>query len=115
MRFGLFCFVILFLGTELVQWLGHHAWLSDLPLPVTVLAGIGLAIASNLPNQASSTETIATPQPPISKAVSDPEPLTPASQDAFVPPPTPQTVRASHQSLADHESVSFKIRKPFQS
>ncbi len=43
MKIWLACFGVLFAIAELYQWMKHLT----LPLPINILAGVGLAIASN--------------------------------------------------------------------
>ncbi len=97
MRFGIACFVILFLGTELYHWLLGLGQL-ELSLPMMIVAGGGLAIASNLPRSTtqSSTET----EPTAAKVSS--QPTIPTQTQKTVQPPDP-------------DRISFKIRPPFQS
>jgi len=94
MRFGIVCFVILFLGTELYHWLMGLGQF-ELSLPLTIMAGGGLAIASNLPRTTSPTQ----PEPiaPETPAI---EPVQPSQRDSQ---PT------------DNDTISFKITSPFKS
>jgi hypothetical protein len=94
-RVWITCFILLFGASELLQWVKQFS----LPLPVFIVGGAFLAIASNYdklthlpfhPNyEAESSEEI----PPL--------PSTPSSQPA----------NAKRKPL---NTVSFEIRKPFQ-
>lgn len=103
MRFGMICFVVLFLGTELYRWLlGLGPW--ELSLPMTLLAGGGLAIASNLPAPTTSSPGAPHTVEPEPTDPSQPLPNTsaPVNQDAIRP------------DTASQDTISFKIRRPFQ-
>jgi hypothetical protein len=107
MRFGLVCFVLIFLGTEFFQWVMHLTWLSEVELsfPLMLLAGVGLAIASNTKRLKPRSVQPVKPNPP---------PLASPAKPIHAPPkmtPAPTQV-ASIGSAAG--SISFKVRKPFQ-
>ncbi|MEO1590401.1 MAG: hypothetical protein AAFU71_03800 [Cyanobacteria bacterium J06632_22] len=91
MRFGIACFVILFLGTELYHWLMGLGQF-ELSLPLTILAGGGLVIASNLPRPTSQST---------------------AGPDTVAEPPTAST--PPHRSEIRPDTISFRISPPFQS
>jgi hypothetical protein len=102
MKLWLVCFLILFFGAEAVQWFGQLPWVSnvELSLPLTVLGGIGLAIASNYRNWPTFGPPPAQPESP---------PL---------PSPTPQPratmttpVNASKVNRKA-DTISFEIKKP---
>lgn len=99
MKLWLVCFLILFFGAEAVQWFGQLPWVSrvELSLPLTVLGGIGLAIASNYRNWPTSAPPAAPPEPP---------PL---------PSPTPQPGSAAATPAKvsrKADTISFEIKKP---
>ncbi|MEM8807764.1 MAG: hypothetical protein AAGF01_17225 [Cyanobacteria bacterium P01_G01_bin.38] len=112
MRFGLICFLALFFGTELVQWVAHLPWLSEfeLSLPLTLLGGGGLAIASNYKHlngllplpQAGQPDTAIAPNPAASNPTTS-NSAAPSTHPALSPPPPSQTSASS---------ISFKINKP---
>ncbi len=100
MNLWLVCFFILFFGAETAQWLGQLPWLGsmELSLPLTVVGGIGLAIASNYRNWSTAdpgrppTET---PLPPVAAPPSPPANIAP------VPPPVSRRT----------DTISFEIKK----
>ncbi|WP_035986130.1 hypothetical protein [Leptolyngbya sp. KIOST-1] len=96
MKLWLVCFLILFFGAETAQWLGHLPWVGglQLSLPLTVIGGVGLAIASNYRRWPSLGTLPAKPEPP-------PAPNPP------VPPASP---RPTPRRKAD--TISFEIKKP---
>ncbi|WP_421658057.1 hypothetical protein [Leptothermofonsia sp. ETS-13] len=101
MKVWITCFVALFGAAELLQWFQQFS----LPLPVFVVGGVFLAIASNydkLPNfpfhsDDDEPEVLQNPYPPAQ--------LTQSSQPASQPVSSPKRWE---------RSVSFEIRKPFQ-
>jgi hypothetical protein len=97
MKVWITCFVALFGAAELLQWFQQFS----LPLPVFVVGGVFLAIASNydkLPNLPFHADD---EEPEMLQNPSDPIQLTQTSQPAS---PSKRVER----------SVSFEIRKPFQ-
>ena len=94
MRFGVFCFILLFLGTELYHWLAGLGQF-ELSLPMTIVAGGGLAIASNL----------RAPQPNSPERAPKTQPA-PAEADAA---PTKSDRRPTP------DTISFTVSPPFQS
>lgn len=103
MRFWFVCFVLLFGFAELFQWLEQFS----LPMPIFVLGGVFLAIASNynklkyLPFHPEHEEQSAFGEQPF-------ESMKSASTWAeSASPPA-----SNHQSP---KSISFTIRKPNQS
>ncbi|MEM9904189.1 MAG: hypothetical protein AAF921_04105 [Cyanobacteria bacterium P01_D01_bin.44] len=112
MRFGLICFLALFFGTELVQWVTHLPWLSEfeLSLPLALLGGSGLAIASNYkqlngllpPPQAGQPDTAIAPNPAASS---------PATSHSAAPSTKP-ALSPQSPSQPSSSSISFKINKP---
>lgn len=102
MKLWLVCFLILFFGAEAAQWLGQLPWVgsAELSLPLTVVGGIGLAIASNYRSWATFSTPPAKPETAIK-----PVP----------PPPTSTTVTAplpSSQASRKGDTISFEIKKP---
>ncbi|HSM81697.1 MAG TPA: hypothetical protein VLS96_08425 [Nodosilinea sp.] len=102
MKLWLVCFVLLFIGAETAQWLGQLPWVSsvELSLPLTLLGGVGLAIASTTSRHWPSLGS----NPPPAKAPlphPTPAPTAAISSPAPAPQPPPQT-----------DSISFKIKKP---
>lgn len=102
----LVCFVVLFGLAELYPWVQGIV----LPFPLTLLAGVGLAIASNL-NHRSRLAERAPPAPP-------PVPVSAASASSTVAPMTenvplsPPSQPPPLNALAANDTISFTIRKP---
>ncbi|MBL1179101.1 hypothetical protein [Pantanalinema sp. GBBB05] len=112
MRVWLTCFVLLFGAAELFQWMQHLS----LPMPVFILGGLFLAVASNydkltnLPFHLDYQE----PPPPTPKPLnqnSSPAIDTSAQPTTTNSPtrPTSFTIRKSEPSS---RSISFTIQKP---
>lgn len=107
MKLWLVCFLILFCGAETAQWLGQLPWVSgvELSLPLTVVGGVGLAIASNYGalfgrNWPTFGTLAAKPEtPPLPGTTPPPRP--PADKPVNVP----QTSRKAG-------TISFEIKKP---
>lgn len=102
MKLWLVCFLILFLGAETAQWLGQLPWVSSvaLSLPLTVVGGIGLAIASNY------ATLFGRPWPSLGASAARPD---------LLPPPEAPPVEApivDPQTTRKGDSISFEIRKP---
>jgi hypothetical protein len=103
MRFWFVCFVLLFGFAELFQWLEQFS----LPMPIFVLGGVFLAIASNynklkyLPFHPEHEEQVAFGEQPF-------EPMKSASTWA-------EPTASQPSSSQSHKSISFTIRKPDQS
>ena len=93
MRFGIACFVILFLGTELYHWLMGLGQF-ELSLSMTIVAGGALAVASNLPQSANTPAKVKSPEPESSMTVSQP------------------SSQPKQLSLDQQDTISFKIRPP---
>ncbi|MDX2229815.1 MAG: hypothetical protein NW220_09270 [Leptolyngbyaceae cyanobacterium bins.349] len=95
MRVWLISFILLFGAAELYQWASELT----LPMPIFVLGGVFLAIASNydklknLPFHLDYEE----PEPP-------PKSVTPAAKEPF-------QARAKASST---QPISFEIRRPFK-
>ncbi len=106
MQFWIIGFILLLGGAEIYQWLKHFS----LPLPVFILGGVFLAIASNadkhLPFRFSLRDPDPSPTPPKS-------PNTPVSS-AF---PQPTVRSSSSPSLPQFQQpklsrpISFEIKK----
>lgn len=110
MKLWLVCFLILFFGAEAFQWLGEVPWVSsvELSLPLTVLGGIGLAIASNHRQWIDLTalvndRTQGAIAPNLDLLDPDNAPL------AAVQPPEPKAKSA--QPSQKPNSISFEIKK----
>jgi hypothetical protein len=103
MRFGLVCFGLLFMGIEFYQWVAHLTWLGDLDLslPMTLVGGVGLAIASNYKSR--SARLGSTVEPVIHPPAEPPPTVTPQ--------PAPPSMTTA---VADKSSISFKVRKPYR-
>lgn len=112
MRVWLTCFVLLFGAAELFQWMQHLS----LPMPVFILGGLFLAVASNydkltnLPFHLDYEE----PQPPTplnqnaSPAMTD---LPGQSTTAAKPSPRSASTMMRKPSDTSNRSISFTIRK----
>jgi hypothetical protein len=111
MRLWLVSFLILFFGAEGLQWFGQLHWFSgvEFSVPVVVIGGIGLAIASNyrlVQSLGLLPETHPTPK-------NNPFP-TRRSTPTIDPAPT-QTVQSpsvGSQTQRQEKSISFTIHKP---
>ncbi|MBE9068212.1 hypothetical protein IQ260_16295 [Leptolyngbya cf. ectocarpi LEGE 11479] len=97
MQFWAVGVVCLYVGIGLFNWVTGLHWLAEFSLPMSILGGIGLAIASNansprLPAASPSTDSLDDATPPDSAG------------------PPPQTVKAASQSIPE-SSISFTIHK----
>lgn len=88
--------VYMYVGVQLFNWVTGLYWLSELALPMTILAGLSLAIAS----QPSTLLPDAAPKIPDPK---DQVAATPLSETGL---PQPDTTENSADA-----SISFTIRK----
>lgn len=108
MKLWLVCFLVLFFGAEMAQWLGRLPWLGriELSLPLTVLGGIGLAIASNYRHWLSVSTLAARPeQSPPPAAVPSPSP-------AVLPQVKSPTQAKISTASRKADTISFEIKKP---
>ena len=103
----LVCFVVLFGLAELYPWVQGVV----LPFPLMLLAGVGLAIASNLSashlsgsnlNQQGGLSEPSTPPPQV------PAPAVPSPHPQTLPQTLPQALTTSPPP----DTISFTIRKP---
>jgi hypothetical protein len=116
MKLWLTAFTVLFAIAELYQWLTNAAWTQqfDLPLPMMMLAGAGLAIASNydkrvsLPWRSNHSAANSMPASPSADSAATPESSVspPLSQVAAMPKPTPPS-----NLPVQERSISFTISK----
>lgn len=100
MKVWITCFILLFGAAELLQWVKQFS----LPLPIFVLGGLFLAIASNYSKLSHL---------PFHLDYKEPEPLKPE------PPKSPAVPVSSGNPVASSRrtstrSISFEIKKPFQ-
>ena len=112
MKLWLVSFLILFFGAEAVQWVLQFHWFSgvELSLPVVVMGGIGLAIASNYRQfQALGLLPEFFPNPELPSPT---EPATTTSREATPPQPAETPAAAATDSRTKEDSISFEIRKP---
>lgn len=112
MKLWLVSFLILFFGAEAVQWVLQFHWFSEveLSLPVVVMGGIGLAIASNYRQfQALGLLPEFFPHPELP---SPREPSTTISTEATLSQPVETPAAATTNSRTKENSISFEIRKP---
>ncbi len=87
------CLVGLYVGLQLFNWVTGLHWLTDFSLPLSILGGLGLAIAS-------------TPSSAAIKATLDP------SANATTPKASETTAQAQTPTAATPESsISFTIHK----
>ncbi|HEY9878010.1 MAG TPA: hypothetical protein V6D29_06115 [Leptolyngbyaceae cyanobacterium] len=107
MNLWLVCFFLLFLGAEGLQWIGQVGGLGEIDLSwtMTVLGGVGLAIASNYrfsrqPISSQPQETVISNSPAQTATA---QPLPDASQPPF---------QESKSSAQAKPSISFEIPKP---
>lgn len=98
MKVWIFSFLLLFGAAELLHWLRQFS----LPLPIFILGGAFLAIASNYDKLANL---------PFHPDYEEPE--LPSSEAAPLQPP-PSTQPVSSPTSPSSPSISFAIRKPFQ-
>ncbi len=98
MRVWITCFVLLFGAAELLDWLQTFA----MPLPIFVLGGAFLAIASNYSKLTNL---------PFHPEYEEPDPA-----QTLAPPPPPSSVLHSsvNSKVSPARPLSFTIRKPFQ-
>lgn len=124
MKLWLLCFVLIFAAAEGLQGLGGWPNLGAAPLwhPLTVLAGIGLAVLSNAKalglgsNSAPSSTQAMTPPPenaptPVLSAPPAPATAVPPTQASPVSPVSPKT-KGRRRAKVSSDSISFEIRKP---
>lgn len=91
MQFWAVSIVCLYVGVGLFNWVTGLHWLAEFSLPMSILGGVGLAIASN-----SNSPELPAASPPTD------------SLDAAAPPP--QAVKAASKP-APEPSISFTIHK----
>lgn len=119
MKVWITCFIVLFGTVELLQWIQQFS----LPLPVFILGGAFLAIASNY-NKLTSLPfhpdyELPTPKQPVVSAGSEmplsqqPGSQQPGSQQSL-PQPIAQKPVAQTSARSRAEAVSFTISKPHQ-
>ncbi|MBE9177935.1 hypothetical protein IQ268_04970 [Oculatella sp. LEGE 06141] len=111
MKVWLTCFLLLFAIAELYQWITNTGWMSHfhLPLPVLMLAGAGLAIASNYDKQAGLPWQMYTrlTQPSIAPNAPSTAPATAAH-----PSQAADSASAAFNPSQQNRSISFTIQKP---
>lgn len=98
LQFGIACFFVLFGLSQLFQWMQHLS----LPLPIFILGGAFLAIASNFDKRAGLPFSL------IDQALAAPP-------KEATKPESPKPEEATQPQLAQSsQPVSFTIRKPEQ-
>lgn len=110
MRLWLVCFVLLFGIAQFYQWLTHLTWFAqvdlehfDLPVPVFIMAGVLLAIASNYDKESSFPFSL--PTNPASDSGSSADALNASTA-------TPVSVTSKPRTAAEPEPhLSFTIDK----
>ena len=86
MQFWAVCFVGLYVGVQLFNWVTGLHWLADFSLPLSILGGLGLAIASapaTHTNQSASATSDRMPAPqtdPQSEPQPSEKPASPAPE-----------------------------------
>ncbi|MGD1853946.1 MAG: hypothetical protein ACFB2W_06800 [Leptolyngbyaceae cyanobacterium] len=90
MQFWAICIVCIYVGIGLFNWVSGLHWLAEFSLPLSVLGGLGLAIASSTSNAPQSTDA--------SNVITSPSP---SETDKDVLPSRP----------AVDSSISFTINK----
>jgi len=112
MKLWLVSFLVLFFGAEAIQWFAHLHWFSgvELSLPVVVIGGIGLAIASNY--RQFQALGLLPEMFPNRELPSTPEPSTATATEAAPPPVEETPAAATTNSRTKENSISFEIRKP---
>ncbi|MBD1861709.1 MULTISPECIES: hypothetical protein [Trichocoleus] len=107
-------FVVLFGLVELYQWVQHFNWTVTLPLPVFILGGAALAIASNYDKRAGlpfalkfeESKAIANPTPTVINSVTSGIPVQLNSAQKPLEPQLPNL-----KSQPPHP-ISFRIQRP---
>ncbi|MGP1382158.1 MAG: hypothetical protein ACTS2F_01290 [Thainema sp.] len=107
--FWLICFVVLFGATEFYRWLIHLIGidmtgfeLAELPLPVFILAGVALAIASNYSKQNSL---------PFQDSTSASSSAPPTSEGSAKPTaPHPDSSTSESHSIAATSAPQIRIQ-----
>ncbi|MBW4488889.1 MAG: hypothetical protein KME12_13970 [Trichocoleus desertorum ATA4-8-CV12] len=107
-------FVVLFGLVELYQWVQHFNWTITLPLPVFILGGAALAIASNYDKRTGlpfalkfeESKAIASPAPTV---INPAQSGIPVQLNSAQKPLEPQLPNLKAQSP---RPVSFTIRRP---
>ncbi|QZZ20115.1 hypothetical protein J5X98_23005 [Leptothermofonsia sichuanensis E412] len=97
MKVWITCFIVLFGTAELLQWVRQFS----LPLPVFILGGVFLAIASNYDKLSNL---------PFHPDDETPEP----SQAEVSPAQMPRPIQVPPPKKQPIQPISFEIRKPFQ-
>ncbi|HEY9749308.1 MAG TPA: hypothetical protein V6C63_11550 [Allocoleopsis sp.] len=114
-------FVVLFGLVELYQWVQHFSWTVTLPLPLFILGGAALAIASNYDKRAGlpfglnleEPRAIAnSPSNSLQSSASSPANFN--SSQAAQQPELP-TFNASGPKPLAQRPISFTIQRPKQS
>lgn len=109
MQFWAVCIICLYVGIELFNWVTGLHWLADFSLPLSVVSGLSLAIASNSPTAANKAPLETTQSSSdltgLSTEISDVEPSLAQSPPAQSPPPQKPPLNATEPS------ISFTIHK----
>ncbi len=105
MKLWIVSFLLLFFAAESAQWLGQLPWLNglELSMPLTILGGVGLAIASNAShrfNPGRLNPGAITPKPPEA-------PPPPPQREAPAPTQQPNVSRKA-------DTISFEIKQAGQ-
>lgn len=111
MKLWLVCFILLFSAAKGLQWLGQFSWVSgaELSLPLVIVGGLGLAIASNASTWKALGLLAAPPARPDAAAR---PPVVTASPPVNPPSPSPVSPNALKEIAKPAASISFDIRKP---
>lgn len=109
MRFGAMCFLGLYVGIALFNWVSGLHWLAEFSLPLSLLGGFGLAIASTPINPstiAASSKSMASPSNVGASQDSEKKPEKSDSPDIASAPHAP-----TQASQPTEPSISFTINK----
>jgi hypothetical protein len=104
----LVCFVVLFGLAELYPWVQGVV----LPFPLMLLAGVGLAIASNLSASHLSASHLSGSNLNQQGGLSEPSTPPPQVPAPAVPSPHSQTLPQALTTSPPPDTISFTIRKP---
>ncbi|MEO0395566.1 MAG: hypothetical protein AAF243_06195 [Cyanobacteria bacterium P01_A01_bin.137] len=109
MRFGAMCFLGLYVGIALFNWVSGLHWLAEFSLPLSLLGGFGLAIASTPVKPSTITAKSKSTASTSNVSPSDASEKKPEKSDSPDIAPAPH---ASNQASQPAESsISFTINK----
>ncbi|MEL6333481.1 MAG: hypothetical protein AAFU84_14670 [Cyanobacteria bacterium J06633_23] len=106
MRFGAMCFLGLYVGIALFNWVSGLHWLAEFSLPLSLLGGLGLAIASTPVKPSTIAANSKSTASPSNVSASEKKPEKSDSPD--IAPDPPASTRANQPA---EPSISFTINK----